>query len=91
MKNKTTKAASKRDLILAASKLAELLNQNKMGPDGDGWFTLLDFIKETGMGEYAARARINILRKSGKVEVFDGREKRANGKYSRQVWYRLVD
>lgn len=60
-------------------------------PVGPGWKTMRELMAEHGVSERTVSVRLCGLVKAGKVERFEGTEKRAEwSRANKQTWYRLA-
>ncbi len=76
-----------------ASAFRTAISQTCRKPDGKGWKTLRELceISDPPVSTRTMSVRIRGLIKAGRVERFEGTEKRAEwSRANKQTWYRLV-
>ena len=70
-------------------KLQQHEKEQSLGPIGDGWFTMAQWMDKLGYGDNKTRRVIRKAINEGKGKVFIGRQKNTCGLMTRQFWYKL--
>ena len=72
--------------------LEQLSKSKEKMPVGEGWFTIKEFIENSGIGTHRAYDIVRAALKEKKVEKFSGSEYCQEHQHRvKRCWYRFID